>query len=324
MSSRAPRSGPLREVRSCYDHVAGRLGVAIARAAIDRDWVVEGDGEWRVAADAGERILETLGLDVGLLAQPGRSAAQPGRSAAQPGRSAAQPERSAARSRRPDVRACLDWTERVPHLAGRLGAALLTAMLDAGWLERVPGSRALAVTPLGGTGLARAGILGIAVDESGCDADNLCVAGGVTVTVAAAEDWGALVERATREGWTGIAALAGFTGSIARAVERNAAGYGQQVADVIWSVRTRDRDAGAQRTFAMAECEFRPGGSRFVPVHGERRFDVIEATFLFRSGTITAPLADADLARLIGVVPGSRVPLPRVREAVLAASTRPR
>ncbi|MDN5795638.1 MAG: hypothetical protein L0H79_07770 [Intrasporangium sp.] len=292
MSSRAPSSGPLREARSCYDHVAGQLGAAVSRAALQRGWVLVDGDDWRLADDAVQELSRELGLQVRL--DPA--------------------------SRRPDVRPCQDWTEHRPHLAGKLGAAVLAAMVEAAWVERIPGGRALAVTPLGAERLRHTGIQGFLVDEAGCDADNLCYSGAVTVTSAAAEDWGALVDRAAREGWTGIAALAGFSGTVADAVIENFSAYGQRIADVIWSVRTWDRMEDTQRTFAMADCEFHQGGSRFLPEDGRRRYDVLEVAFVFRAGTITAPLQDAGLTQLLGVELGERVPLPRVREAVLAAA----
>lgn len=164
-----------------------------------------------------------------------------------------------------------------------------------------------------------AGIQGVVVDESGCDADNLCYSGGVTVTAAATEGWGALVERAARDGWTGIEALAGFERTVADAMVQNFSAYGQQVADVVWSVRTWDNTERTQRTFAAADCGFRPGGSRFTPAGGRSRYDVLDVEFLFRAGTISAPLHDPSLVHLLGVADGDRVPLLRVREAVLAA-----
>ncbi|WP_347352656.1 hypothetical protein [Intrasporangium sp.] len=292
MSNHAPRSGPLRAARSCYDHPAGRLGTALARAAVQRGWVLEEGDSWRLADDAAAQVSQALGLDVHL----------------------------DTASRRPDLRQCLDWTEHRPHLAGKLGAAVLDALLAAGWVARTPGSRVLAVTALGAERLRHSGIQGVAVDASGCEADNLCFSGGVSVTVAAAEEWGDLVERAAREGWTGVTALAGLAGTVADAVTGNFAAYGQQVADVVWSVRTWDRAERTQRTFAMADCGFRSGGSRFAAGEGERRYDIVEVAFLFRAGTITAPLDDPALTRLLDVAPGERVPLPRVREAVLGAS----
>ena len=64
--------------------------------------------------------------------------------------------RSDPDGRRPAVRGCLDWTERRPHVAGRLGAHLLDAVLDEGWVSRVPGDRSLRVTESGRAALADA------------------------------------------------------------------------------------------------------------------------------------------------------------------------
>ena len=292
MSTRAPHSGPLREARSCYDHLAGRLGVALAATALHRGWILDDGDAWRLAEDAAQRATRDLGLQVDL-----------------------DPT-----SVRPAVRRCQDWTEHRPHLAGGFGAALFKALLASGWVQRIPDARALTITSRGAESLRRSGVRGIVVDDSGCDADNLCISGAVSVTAAGGEDWDALVERAVAEGWTGVSALAGLGGSVADAVASNLTAYGQCVGDVVASVRTWDREVDAQRTFAMVDCEFRPGRSRFTPRADGRAYAVLEVTFLFRSGTITAPLTDPALVQLLGVQPGMRLPLSQVRRAVLAAA----
>jgi DNA-binding transcriptional ArsR family regulator len=113
----------LREARSCYDHLAGRAGVALADDLLARGALVERDGAFLVPAAAQSHYRETFGVDP-----------------------------AALNPRRPLARPCTDWTERRPHLAGALGAALLTAMLDRGWLRRRPDGRALNVTARYGTG----------------------------------------------------------------------------------------------------------------------------------------------------------------------------
>jgi DNA-binding transcriptional ArsR family regulator len=114
------RMAALRHARTCYDHLAGELGVRIADGFLSAG-VIEAadDGDWRIAGDGLDR-LAALGLSPALFA-PGR--------------------------RRPLVRACLDWTERRPHVAGRLGAAICASWLDSGMVRRLPGSRAVSVTP---------------------------------------------------------------------------------------------------------------------------------------------------------------------------------
>jgi DNA-binding transcriptional ArsR family regulator len=114
------QAGALREARTCYDHLAGQLGVALTEA-LERQGVLEkADAGWQVT-DGGEIPLRELGIELRELRQV----------------------------RRPLLRQCLDWTERRPHLAGALGAAIATRLLELGWIVRVPGSRAVAVTPVG-------------------------------------------------------------------------------------------------------------------------------------------------------------------------------
>ncbi|MDQ0347063.1 ArsR/SmtB family transcription factor [Ancylobacter vacuolatus] len=135
-----PRDEALRLARSCYDHLAGRLAVALLAA-------LEAQGHVRLA-DEGEAVEPTpqgrvfmaeFGLD---LDGSGESAGKGGR-ARPPGRPLC----------RPLCRTCLDWSERRPHLSGRLGAGLLERLLALGWLARVPGSRALTLTRAGEAGL---------------------------------------------------------------------------------------------------------------------------------------------------------------------------
>jgi DNA-binding transcriptional ArsR family regulator len=121
----APAS-PLAEARSCYDHLAGRLGVSVLDALIERGAVTPPgpDGVVRLGDDAAE-IFDDLGIDV----------------------------LAAVTSRRRLAFACVDWTERRAHLGGALGAALLSRLLDQGWLRRQLDSRALLTTPAGRKGL---------------------------------------------------------------------------------------------------------------------------------------------------------------------------
>jgi DNA-binding transcriptional ArsR family regulator len=124
-----PRSAhdeALRFARSCYDHLAGRAGVAITDALVAMGHIVLSD-EGGELTSSGERFLCTFGADLS--------------------------PRTA--SRRVFCQPCLDWTERRYHLRGRVGAAILHRLLELGWFERVPGDRALRLTPPGRDGLAR-------------------------------------------------------------------------------------------------------------------------------------------------------------------------
>ncbi len=121
-----PRDAALREARTCYDHLAGRLGVAIADALVAAHHV-ELDSDAGIVTASGLALFDRIGLDVARFA----------------------PNPTAAKSRRLLCRPCLDWSERRPHLAGKLGAALCRASFDNGWIRRVDGSRAVTVTPKG-------------------------------------------------------------------------------------------------------------------------------------------------------------------------------
>ncbi len=116
----------LGELRSCYDHLAGRIALAIADVLVE-----EGSIAPLVAGRVGEitgagPLARRLGLDGGTGA--GRSL---------PG------------TRRPAVRGCLDWTERRPHVAGAFGAQIHRSFLDRGWAVGLPRDRSLKLTAAG-------------------------------------------------------------------------------------------------------------------------------------------------------------------------------
>jgi hypothetical protein len=125
----ADSGSALRIARTCYDHLAGRLGVGLTEALVARKALRAGDGWYELTA-AGEETMARLGVDVA----------------------------SARSRRRAFARACLDWSERRPHLAGALGAALADALLARGWLERRRNDRGLVVTTDGTEGLRRLGV----------------------------------------------------------------------------------------------------------------------------------------------------------------------
>ncbi|MBO9875089.1 MULTISPECIES: ArsR/SmtB family transcription factor [Xanthomonas] len=113
---------PLRLARCCYDHLAGRLGVAVAEALEQRAWLTTHDDATHYAVSSdGAAWFARMGMDLPHLAQ----------------------------GRRAMARRCLDWTERRHHLAGSLGAALLDQFCARHWLRRADGSRALVITDLG-------------------------------------------------------------------------------------------------------------------------------------------------------------------------------
>ncbi|WP_152190184.1 UDP-N-acetylmuramate dehydrogenase [Georgenia satyanarayanai] len=152
---------------------------------------------------------------------------------------------------------------------------------------------------------------GIRVNASACELDDLAPCGGVDVTVAGDVRWAELVERAVTSGWPGIERLGAQPGSVADVVRENSEVDGQTPAQTIASVRAWDAGEERTRTFAYVECAFGPGSSRFqeqLP-DGEHRYEIREVSFLFETGTRTAPIRDAELAAVLGIEPGERVPL---------------
>ncbi|MFD9858690.1 ArsR/SmtB family transcription factor [Streptomyces alboflavus] len=121
--SAAGRRQALAHARTCYDHLAGTVGVAITDAMIERRLLDQDHG--LALTPAGADWLAELGVTV------------------------------PSGTRRPSVRSCLDWTERRPHLAGTVGAALCRHALDTGWVTRVGTTRALVVTGSGRESLQR-------------------------------------------------------------------------------------------------------------------------------------------------------------------------
>jgi hypothetical protein len=135
------RAEALRRGRTCYDHLAGRLGVAVTAVLVERGALVASDGlkgtvrrpgdpiaaplptvPYQLGPDA-EAVCKEFGVDLGMVEE--------------------------RKSGRPLLRFCVDWTEQRHHLAGRLGAAFTAALFDQGWVERTRVRRALRLTPVG-------------------------------------------------------------------------------------------------------------------------------------------------------------------------------
>jgi hypothetical protein len=117
----------LGAARTCYDHLAGALGVNLLDAMLGRSWLSPDDDRYRLTK-AGDESLRGWGIDVA----------------------------AAQTSRRAFARPCLDWTERRPHLGGALGAAIAATLLEQRWLRRLPNSRGVRPTDLGRTSLSTA------------------------------------------------------------------------------------------------------------------------------------------------------------------------
>jgi UDP-N-acetylmuramate dehydrogenase len=158
---------------------------------------------------------------------------------------------------------------------------------------------------------------GVTADSD--DPDDLACLGAVTVTVAAGESWDRFVAHAVEHGWVGVEALSGIPGQVGATPIQNVGAYGQEVSQTVAQVRTYDRGEGELRTFSADECGFGYRTSRFKQETG--RYVVLDVTFLFKQGTLGAPVAYAELGRTLGVEPGERAPLADVRRAVLELRT---
>ncbi len=131
-------SAPLIKARTCYDHLAGRLGVSLYDALIDREALSEIKAP-RDPIDLGTKgveVFERLGVDL----------------------------EAALRERRRFAIGCPDWTERRPHVGGALGAALWTRFFESGWLVNQPGTRIVIVTEAGKRALRKK--LGIELEKA--------------------------------------------------------------------------------------------------------------------------------------------------------------
>jgi DNA-binding transcriptional ArsR family regulator len=110
----------IQRARTCYDHLAGTLGVGLTQAFIDHGYI-RYHGEAYEVTRAGETWFHSFGIDCLDLQE----------------------------KRRAFARSCLDWSERKPHMAGALGAAVLRRLLELKWIVRFRSSRTVKVTDLG-------------------------------------------------------------------------------------------------------------------------------------------------------------------------------
>jgi UDP-N-acetylmuramate dehydrogenase len=149
---------------------------------------------------------------------------------------------------------------------------------------------------------------GVSQDVASCS--------GAVVTVAAGEPWDPFVALTVDQGWTGMEALSGIPGSIGASPIQNVGAYGAEVGQHITTVRTLDRSTGRVRTLFAVECGFGYRTSVFKTQPG--RYVVLDVTFQLHLGSLSAPVRYAELARVLGVEVGTRVPAREVREAVLA------
>ncbi len=108
----------LRHARTCYDHIAGQLGVKITEGMLDKNYLQKTDGKDYLVTEKGHAFFLSLGIDCALIKQ----------------------------QRRQFAYQCLDWSERQYHLAGALGAQLCSLFIQRKWLTKAPNSREIKVT----------------------------------------------------------------------------------------------------------------------------------------------------------------------------------
>ena len=168
--------------------------------------------------------------------------------------------------------------------------------------------------------LVIAGGSNVVIADTGVDGNVVRIAtrgverDGTTLTVAAGEDWDALVERCVEEGLQGFECLSGIPGSVGATPIQNVGAYGQEVAETVESVKVFDRETDAIHTLSPEECGFAYRTSIFK--YHDRRI-VLSVTFRLRESTTSGPLRYAELARTLDIEPGDRAPLADVRAAVL-------
>jgi DNA-binding transcriptional ArsR family regulator len=114
------KSSDIKYCRTCYDHLAGEVGVLITDSLLHQKIIVENNNIFEVAKK-GQKWFSNLGIDIDILKQ----------------------------QRRLFVKPCLDWSERRYHMAGSLAASLLDKMLSSDWIRRTKNSRAVIITGKG-------------------------------------------------------------------------------------------------------------------------------------------------------------------------------
>lgn len=111
----------LQTARTCYDHIAGKLGVAVTQGLLKQNFITLQDKDYRLNIIGRKYLMNKIDIDIQSLESKRRRFAYP----------------------------CLDWSERVPHLAGSLGAAMLDKFIEKRWVLRAKEGRALYLTSEG-------------------------------------------------------------------------------------------------------------------------------------------------------------------------------
>jgi len=136
------------------------------------------------------------------------------------------------------------------------------------------------------------------------------------LTVAAGEDWDALVARTVAEHLAGLECLSGIPGLAGATPIQNVGAYGQEVADTVTAVRVWDRVGRAVLTMPADQCGFGYRTSVFKR-DAEHRFVVLAVTFRLATQTLSAPVRYSELAATLGIAPGGQAESTEVRSAVI-------
>ncbi len=135
------------------------------------------------------------------------------------------------------------------------------------------------------------------------------------IEIAAGEPWDDFVAFAVRGGRSGVECMSGIPGMVGATPMQNVGAYGQEVKDTLAHVRVWDRQSARVMTLSAAECRM---SYRHSMLKETSRFVVLRVAFTLARSPESAPIRYAELARALGVDVGSRAPLARVRETVIA------
>lgn len=111
---------PIKYCRTCYDHLAGKIGVALAESLLEQKIIIEKNNTFEITSE-GEKWFSDFGVNIG----------------------------DAKKQKRIFLKPCLDWSERRYHIAGSVGTLLLNKMLEQDWIRRTANSRVIIITGKG-------------------------------------------------------------------------------------------------------------------------------------------------------------------------------
>jgi len=123
--NQSPLTG-IKYARTCYDHLAGKIGVQLTHSLLQNKWLIAFNDRYEIS-NAGNKQFENMGIDITATQKLARKFAYP----------------------------CLDWSERNHHLGGALGAALLQSMIQKDWLRKTKHSREIVITGKGGVEISK-------------------------------------------------------------------------------------------------------------------------------------------------------------------------